>query len=206
MMEEPGKDGGDAGSDGNHVNQLEALARNMVRVFAQGTKALSTLAERGNGQGPYSMASEIGEAAKSLGEIARHWVSDPGKFASAQSELFKGYADLWGRTFRRFLGEEVEPVAVPEPGDNRFKDPDWSNGQFFHFFKQSYLITSRWAEDLTRNTEGVDEKTRKKALFYLNQMLAAFSPSNFPLTNPEVVRTTLATNAENLVQGMTHFV
>ena len=36
-------------------------------------------------------------------------------------------------------------------------------------------------------------------------MLSAFSPSNFPLTNPEVVRTTLATNAENLVQGMQHF-
>ena len=108
--------------------------------------------------------------------------------------------------FRRFLGEEVEPVVEPEPGDNRFKDPDWSNGQFFDFWKQAYLITSRWAEDLTRNTEGVDDKTRKKALFYLNQMLSAMSPSNFPLTNPEVVRTTLATNAENLVQGMTHFV
>ena len=37
-------------------------------------------------------------------------------------------------------------------------------------------------------------------------MLSAMSPSNFPLTNPEVLRTTLATNAENLVQGMTHFV
>jgi polyhydroxyalkanoate synthase len=37
-------------------------------------------------------------------------------------------------------------------------------------------------------------------------MLAAASPSNFPLTNPEVVRTTLATNAENLVRGMTQFV
>ena len=152
------------------------------------------------------MASEAGEAAKSLGEIARHWVAEPGKFAAAQSELFRSYADLWGRSFRRFLGEEVEPVVEPEPGDNRFKDPDWSNGQFFDFWKQAYLITSRWAEDLTRNTEGVDDKTRKKALFYLNQMLAAMSPSNFPLTNPEVVRTTLATNAENLVQGMTHFV
>ena len=60
------------------------------------------------------------------------------------------------------LGEEVEPVVEPEPGDNRFKDPDWSNGQFFDFWKQAYLITSRWAEDLTRNTEGVDEKTRQE--------------------------------------------
>ncbi len=191
-----------------HAEQFEALARNMVRLFDQGTKAFSTLAERSgnNGQGPYSIASEVGEAAKSLGEVARHWVAEPGKFVAAQGELFRSYADLWGRSFRRMLGEDVEPVVVPEPGDNRFKDPDWSNGQFFDFWKQAYLITSRWAEDITRNTEGVDEKTRKKALFYLNQMLAAFSPSNFPLTNPEVLRTTLATNAENLVQGMTHFV
>ena len=207
-MQENNKSPGTRGAEHVHANQVEALARNMVRLFDQGAKAFSTLAERSrsNGQGPYSMASEAGEAAKSLGEIARHWVTEPGKFAAAQGELFKSYADLWGRSFRRFLGEEVEPVVVPEPGDNRFKDPDWSNGQFFDFWKQAYLITSRWAEDLTRNTEGVDEKTRKKALFYLNQMLAAFSPSNFPLTNPEVVRTTLATNAENLVQGMTHFV
>jgi polyhydroxyalkanoate synthase subunit PhaC len=191
-----------------HAEQFEALARNMVRLFDQGTKAFSTLAERSgsNGQGPYSIASEVGEAAKSLGEVARHWVAEPGKFVAAQNELFRSYADLWGRSFRRMLGEEVEPVVVPEPGDNRFKDPDWSNGQFFDFWKQAYLITSRWAEDLTRNTEGVDEKTRKKALFYLNQMLAAVSPSNFPLTNPEVLRTTLATNAENLVRGMTQFV
>jgi polyhydroxyalkanoate synthase len=207
-MQENNKGPDKSGAEHVHANQVEALARNMVRLFDQGAKAFSALAERSgaNGQGPYSMASEAGEAAKSLGEIARHWVTEPGKFAAAQGELFKSYADLWGRSFRRFLGEEVEPVVVPEPGDNRFKDPDWSNGQFFDFWKQSYLITSRWAEDLTRNTEGVDEKTRKKALFYLNQMLAAFSPSNFPLTNPEVVRTTLATNAENLVQGMTHFV
>jgi len=191
-----------------HIDKVDMLARNMVRLFDQGAKAFSTLAERtgSNGQGPYSIASEASEAAKTFGEVARHWVSDPAKLVAAQGELFKSYADLWGRSFRRFLGAEVEPVVVPEPGDNRFKDPDWSNGQYFDFWKQAYLITSRWAEDLTRNTEGVDEKTRKKALFYLNQMLAAVSPSNFALTNPEVVRTTLATNAENLVQGMAHFV
>ncbi|MGH6736245.1 MAG: PHA/PHB synthase family protein [Methyloceanibacter sp.] len=186
------------------TTQVDALARNMVRLFDQGAKVFSTLAERtsNNGNGPYSMTAEVGEAAKSLGEVARVWFAEPGKLAAAQGELFKSYADLWGRSVRRFLGEEVEPVVEPEPGDNRFKDPDWSSSQFFDFWKQAYLITSRWAEDVTRNTEGVDEKTRKKALFYLDQMLAALSPSNYPLTNPEVVRATLATNAENLVQGM----
>jgi polyhydroxyalkanoate synthase len=207
-MQEKNKTPGPSGVEQVYANHMEAFARNMVRLFDQGTKAFSALAERtsSNGQGPYSMASEAGEAAKSLGEIARHWAAEPAKFATAQSELMASYADLWGRSFRRFLGEEVEPVVEPEPGDNRFKDPDWSNGQVFDFWKQAYLITSRWAEDLTRNTSGVDDKTRKKALFYLNQMLSAMSPSNFPLTNPEVLRTTLATNAENLVQGMTHFV
>jgi polyhydroxyalkanoate synthase len=207
-MQEKNNSLGESGAEQVRSTQIETLATNMVRLFDQGAKAFTTLAERSgaNGQGPYSMASEVGEAAKSFGEIARHWVAEPGKFAVAQGELFRSYADLWGRSVRRFFGETVEPVVEPEPGDNRFKDPDWSEGQYFDFWKQAYLITSRWAEDLTRNTEGVDEKTRQKALFYLNHMLAALSPSNFALTNPEVIRTTLATNAENLVQGMAHFV
>ena len=101
-------------------------------------------------------------------------MSEPGKLAAAQNELFKDYAELWGRSVRRYLGEEdVKPVIEPEPGDNRFKDPDWSNTQFFDFWKQAYLLTARWAEDLTRKTEGVDDKTKKRALFYLEQMLAA---------------------------------
>ena len=185
-------------------NQFETLTRNMIRLFDEGTKVISTLAERSNGDGPYSMGSEVNEAAKTLGEIAQHWISEPGKLAAAQSELFNDYAELWGRSFRRFFGEDVEPVVTPEPGDNRFKDPDWSDSQFFDFWKQAYLITSRWAEDVTRKTEGVDEKTRKKALFYLNQTLAAVSPSNFAFTNPEVLRATIASNADNLVRGMAH--
>ena len=205
-MQERNTSAGETAAD-DCPTQFDELARNMVRLFDQGAKVFSTLAERSrsNGNGPYSMSSEVGEAAKTLGEVARVWVNDPGKLAAAQGELFQSYADLWGRSFRRFFGEEVEPVAEPEPGDNRFKDPDWSDKQFFDFWKQTYLISSRWAEDVTRNTEGVDEKTRKKAMFYLEQMLAALSPSNFAFTNPEVVRATLATNADNLVQGMTHF-
>ena len=204
-MQEKNKAMAVAKGEENQVGNWDALARNMVRLFDEGTKVLGTLAERRNGSGPYSMATEANEAAKALGEIARHGVSEPGKLAAAQNDLFKDYAELWGRSVRRFLGEEdVKPVIEPAPGDNRFKDPDWSNSQFFDFWKQAYLLTARWVEDVTRKTEGVDDKTKKRALFYLEQMLAAFSPSNFAVTNPEVVRATLATNAANLVQGMAH--
>ena len=77
----------------------------MVRLFDQGAKAFSTLAERtkSNGNGPYSMASEAGEAAKSLGEIARHWVAEPGKLAAAQGELF--------RELCRSVGPFLPPVS-----------------------------------------------------------------------------------------------
>jgi polyhydroxyalkanoate synthase len=202
-MQEKTKPMSEAKVEESQVGNWDALARNMVRLFDEGTKVLGSLAERRNGSGPYSMATEANEATKALGEIARQWVSEPGKLAAAQNELFKDYAELWGRSVRRFLGEEdVKPVIEPAPGDNRFKDPDWSNSQFFDFWKQAYLLTARWAEDITRKTEGVDGKTKKRALFYLEQILAAFSPSNFALTNPEVLRATLATNAENLVQGM----
>ena len=206
-MQKLNDESGDTAKTSEEPRQFDTLARNMVRLFYEGSKALGALAERSqNGSGPYSMAAEAGEAAKSLGEIARHWVSDPAKLATAQGDLFKGYAELWGRSVRRFLGEEVEPVIEPEPGDNRFKDPDWSNRQYFDFCKQAYLLTSRWAEDVTRTTEGVDDKTRARAMFYLEQLLAAVSPSNFALTNPEVMRATIETNAENLVQGMAHLV
>ena len=200
---------GSAGGENSEGTSEESMdfdefARNMVRLFDQGTKVASSLAERNasSGNSPYSMASEVGEAAKTLGSMAQAWATNPGKLAAAQGELLNSYADLWGRSVRKFLGEEVEPVAEPEPGDNRFNDPGWSENQYFDFWKQAYLITSKWAEDVTKNTEGVDDKTRQKAIFYLDQVLSAASPSNNPFTNPEVVRTTLATNAENLVQGM----
>ena len=100
------------------------------------------------------------------------------------------------------MGEPAAPAAEPEPRDRRFVDPDWKENQFFDFLKQLYLITSRWATDMAEQAEGVDEHTRQKAGFYLRQLASALAPSNFVLTNPELLRETLATNGENLVRGM----
>jgi polyhydroxyalkanoate synthase len=194
--------------DGNsyQVSDPAALARNMARLIEEGSKVVRSLAERANGSnsGPYSTASEAGEAAKVLGAVVKQWVSNPSKLVSAQGKLLQRYTDLWGRSMRRMLGDDVEPVAKPEPGDARFKDPDWTQRHFFDFWKQAYLLTAQWAEEMVDEAEGLDEKTRQRAEFYVNQIASALSPSNFAFTNPEVLRETLASNGENLVKGMEH--
>src|SRR5207237_10294707 len=99
-------------------------------------------------------------------------------------------------------GEKVEPVALPDAGDKRFADPEWSSNQFFDFVKQVYLLTVRWANHLVQNAEALDPHTRQKAEFYIRQIANAIAPSNFVLTNPEILRETVASNASNLVRGM----
>ncbi|MBM6579965.1 class I poly(R)-hydroxyalkanoic acid synthase [Microvirga sp. BT689] len=129
-------------------------------------------------------------------------MTDPQKSLEAQSRLGTQFLSLWASTLRRAQGEPAEPVAEPEPKDNRFKDPEWSENPIFDFLKQAYLISSRWAEDLVENADGLDERTRHKAQFYLKQLSSALSPSNFLLTNPELIRETMRENGANLVRGI----
>jgi polyhydroxyalkanoate synthase len=193
----------DAESPAYRIANPEEFALNLLRLFEQGGRVLTQFIERADTKtGPYSAAAEITEASNTLSDLTRHWLADPARFAEAQGSLVHAYAGLWNNTLMRMLGQEVKPVAEPEPGDNRFKDPEWSANPYFDFWKQAYLVTARWAEDMLHKTDGLDERTRQKAEFYLRQVSSALSPSNFPMTNPEVLRETLSSNAENLVQGM----
>lgn len=184
------------------VNDPEKLANNMFKLFHEGGRVLTRYLDEKRADGPFSVAGEMTEASRLLSSVAQRWMAEPEKLAERQSQLTADLIELWGRTYRRFLGESVEPVARPALGDARFQDPEWSENPLFDFFKQAYLITANWADAVVRETDGVEEATRRRAQFYLNQIVSALSPSNFPLTNPEVVRTTLSTNAENLVRGM----
>ena len=127
---------------------------------------------------------------------------DPQRVVEAQSRLGAQFLELWASTLRRAQGDGADAVAEPEPKDARFQDPEWSKNPIFDFLKQAYLITSRWAEDVVEGAEHVDESTKQKARFYLKQLSSALSPSNFLLTNPELIRETLQHNGANLVRGV----
>ena len=175
----------------------------MLKLLEEGGRAMSGLLERPDAKiSAYSAASEASEATKTLGDVLGIWLADPAKLAEAQTALIASYAELWNQSLRKLMGENVPDMVEPDPSDNRFKDPEWTTNPFFDFWKQAYLLTTQWGEAILKETKGLDEDERRRAEFYYRQLSSAFSPSNFPLTNPEVFRATLASNAGNLVQGM----
>ncbi|MGY4595306.1 polyhydroxyalkanoate synthase [Bradyrhizobium sp. GM22.5] len=99
-------------------------------------------------------------------------------------------------------GQDAPPAIAPSPRDKRFADPEWKSNQFFDFMMQLYLLTTKFAQELVREAEGLDPQTRRKAEFYVQQVTNAISPSNFVLTNPEVLRATVASSGENLARGL----
>ncbi|MBL8672366.1 MAG: class I poly(R)-hydroxyalkanoic acid synthase, partial [Alphaproteobacteria bacterium] len=143
--------------------------------------------------------------AKTFAELGTRLMADPAKFVQQQLELCQQYATLWESAQRRLAGEAVEALVAPARDDRRFKDPAWSEEPVFDILKQAYLLTAKWVDGTIRGVDGLDPAMRRKALFYSRQMIDAMAPTNFAMTNPEVLRATFASQGENLVRGLGNY-
>jgi polyhydroxyalkanoate synthase len=184
---------------------VERLSSNIARMVELGGKALAAyLKPRETGAHPSDSPDGVADVAKTLGHVAEFWLKDPQRAMVAQSEVATRYMDLWAQSLKAMAGEPAEPVVRPDPRDGRFKDPQWDKNPFFDFLKQFYLVTTNLAEKFVTEAE-LDEHLKHKASFYAKQIANALSPSNFVVTNPELLRETISSNAENLVRGMKMF-
>jgi polyhydroxyalkanoate synthase len=181
----------------------EAFAMNLAKAMESSGQALAAyLKPRENGEVKDKPPNELGEVIKTFSTVADYWLSDQKRSTELQMKMGKAYLDLWGSSMRRMAGDQAKPAIEPAPRDKRFADPEWKSNQFFDFVMQAYLLTTQWAHDLVREAEDLDPHTRKKAEFYVQQITNAIAPSNFVLTNPEILRETLASSGDNLVRGM----
>ncbi|MGA2794326.1 MAG: class I poly(R)-hydroxyalkanoic acid synthase [Roseiarcus sp.] len=183
---------------------IDALSHNVARLIEEGGKvAAAFLAPRETGETkPTSFSEDMSDAVATLGKVAEHYYSDPQRAFQAQAALSTQFMALWAATLQRLNGEQVQPIAAPEPNDKRFADPEWRTNPYFDFLAQAYVMTTRWAGDLVKKADELDPHTRDKAQFYVRQLAGALSPSNFIATNPELMRATLAESGENLVRGL----
>jgi polyhydroxyalkanoate synthase len=181
---------------------VELFSRNLARMIEHGGRALAAyLKPREQGRAD-EFAEDVTEVVKTLGQVAEYWLADPQRALEVQTNLGKAYLDLWAAAAKRLAGEDSSPVVRPSAGDRRFSDTEWTQNQFFDFVKQAYLVTTHWADRLVADAADLNPHTRQKAEFYVRQITNALSPTNFVLTNPELLRETLLSNADNLVRGM----
>lgn len=126
----------------------------------------------------------------------------PTALVEQQRGLWQKQFQLYQNTLMKGAENQTKPLVTPEKGDKRFTDEEWTNNPIFNFLKQSYLLTVNGMMDTIDNTEGVDEKNRQRLSFFTRQWLNAIAPSNFPWSNPEILRLTMESKGQNLVRGL----
>jgi len=125
--------------------------------------------------------------------------------ADLQREYFKQLWQLWNGAFlQTFAGAAHSEIALAR-GDKRFKDEVWQEMPYYDLLKQSYLLGSRQLHEFVDRAQ-VDDKTKLQLRFYARQFIDAMSPSNFPGTNPEVIRKAIETRSASLTDGMRNLI
>jgi polyhydroxyalkanoate synthase len=122
-----------------------------------------------------------------------------------QREYLKQLWQFWNGAFlQTFAGGVHSDVALAR-GDKRFKDEVWQEMPYYDLLKQSYLLGSRQLHEFVDRAQ-VDDKTKLQLRFYARQFIDAMSPSNFPATNPEVIRKAIETRSASLTDGMKNLI
>lgn len=131
---------------------------------------------------------------------------DPERLTEMQTAYIQDWMNLWQESTKRFMGESGKTLYTPDKTDKRFKSQQWDESALFNFIKQSYLLTSRAINRAVHETKGLDEETQRKVEFYTRQFVDAMSPSNFAMTNPDVIQATIDSKGDNLVKGFKNMI
>ncbi len=178
-----------------------ALGRSMADIAERSQRLVADWLSRQSRDVPELDPMAVGQA---FMEMTTQLMKDPSKLVHAQIGLWQDYMTLWQNTTRRMWGLRSPAVIESAPGDPRFKDHAWKENEVFDFIRQSYLLCARYVQDVVARVDGLDPKTAQKVDFYSRQFMDAMSPSNFLMTNPEVLRKTAETGGENLLRGLTN--
>ncbi len=133
-------------------------------------------------------------------KTAQALMADPQKLIELQTRYMTDAMTLW----QSFLTPDTVKSPVAEVKDKRFAGDAWRELPAFDFLRQSYLLASNYVLEAGHQLDGLDSHEQAKARFVLKQFVDAMSPSNFALTNPEVLQKTAESGGSNLLKGLEH--
>jgi polyhydroxyalkanoate synthase len=122
---------------------------------------------------------------------------DPMPWLAAGAEAWSKGLEAWGQMLTGF-------EKAGEVRDRRFGAAEWHDYPLFDTIRQTYLAISDQLLGSVDKIDGLDEAARQKLRFTTKSFVDAMSPSNFALTNPEVMKRTLETKGDNLLNGLSN--
>ena len=179
----------------------DALARNLVRAGIR-AQELTADAMRHMAEKPFQGPLDPLNISGALVSLTRAMGENRETVLDAQKAWWRDVTVLWESTALRLLGGTPKPLVEPPPGDRRFRATEWQSNEIFDFLKQSYLLTTNAMQEMVARLEALSPDERRRVAFFTKQFADALAPTNFPLTNPEVLKATIASNGENLLQGL----
>ncbi|WP_270375922.1 class I poly(R)-hydroxyalkanoic acid synthase [Marinicauda sp. Alg238-R41] len=183
------------------IKHLDALSRNLMDTAMKSQTLLAEMMARPDRPGP-GLSLETLSKSPDLSRVFEQVVADQDLIMKAQSDLHQGYLDLWSGTVSKLMKAPAEPVIEPAPGDKRWQGEEWTSHPVFDAIKQSYLLNQRFMMSLVEGVRGVEDRAKRRAAFLTQQFMDAMAPTNFALTNPQVLKETYETQGENLSRGL----
>src|SRR5947208_5941045 len=126
--------------------------------------------------------------------------ADPMALISAGAQAWSKGLETWGKMLG---GVTIAPTGEDaNRKDRRFAAPEWRENPIFDTIRQTYLRVSDQLLGTVDEIEGVDPAPREKMRFATRSFVDAMSPSNFALTNPQVLKRTPETPGKNLRKAL----
>jgi len=152
------------------------------------------------------------EITRALQTLWMREMSDPARAMQRATEynqrFFQEAMNTWSDAAARFWGMSQQEEAEEGPSDMRFSGEEWESNPYYKMLKDTYFLATEYllneADETVDGKEDTEEQRRLK--FHLQQFVDAMAPTNFLLTNPEVLKRAFETGGTSLVEGARNLV
>ena len=130
-----------------------------------------------------------------------HLVTQPGKMNDLLAAAVHKHAQLAAFSASCALNSKSDKCSELRNSDARFRGDGWDEWPF-NVYAEAFMLGEEWWQQATATVQGVSQHHRDLLAFLARQLTDTCSPSNFPLTNPQVLKTTIDRGGLNLLEGM----
>ncbi|MEO5494161.1 MAG: alpha/beta fold hydrolase [Sphingomonas sp.] len=141
---------------------------------------------------PLALMRTVSDFAVGLGRNPQHLLE-------VQLQAAREWGDFWSAAF-------LPKPDAEKPRDRRFASSEWQDNPYYRTIRDAYLLASKQIRSVASVAEKGDTPNAAMIDFLVDQYLNAIAPTNFAMTNPDVVKRTVETGGANLAQGFAHLI